>query len=105
MGVGNRLELLIRNSAMNDQDRLELEQLRRRQELLQQQLALLNRHIEEFGRKLSSESPGPTRPAPTLQDVPIKIRPEPAPVPPIIATTPTPAPLPTVAQTSAPLSQ
>ncbi|MDB6059281.1 MAG: Membrane protein-like protein [Verrucomicrobiales bacterium] len=54
---------------MNDQDRNELEQLKRRQELLQRQVTLLKDHIDRFDHRLTTE--------------PV-IVPEPPPIPPII---------------------
>ena len=41
---------------MNEQDRIELEKLKRRQELLQQQLSLLSAHIESLDARLKTAS-------------------------------------------------
>jgi uncharacterized membrane protein len=79
---------------MNDQERLELEQLKRRQELLQHQVALLTRHITEFGDRLSAELPttpppiviSPLTPPPKVSPKPSTVRAEPQEVPPIIPT-------------------
>lgn len=94
---------------MNDQDRLELEQLKRRQELLQQQLSLLNRNVAELSQRLSAEpTPTVTRPTQLMADVPIKIRVEPPAVPPIIPIAPQPEPVREVAkkvEPTAPVAQ
>jgi uncharacterized membrane protein len=80
---------------MNNEDRLELEQLKRRHELLQQQVASLKTHLDRFEQRVENAptEPQPVVTAPPLAPEPIRVHVKP---PPIV-----PQPAPVFAATSA----